>query len=169
MAAPMGAEYIISTAAQFWGGARSCPELCGSRASELIRVHRPPFAELEETLSLPNKASLEQMDLALKTFVYFGARYYRAPTCCRRCCCCCSSRLTSTLAPASGQTNTSVTSGSSIRLSRCCSSRASTTATRTGCLTSLWISSKLCVLDRSRHPVAAVMHARKLTVAAISP
>jgi hypothetical protein len=35
------------------------------------------YAELDEALSVPPTASLEQIDLALRTFVYFCARYYR--------------------------------------------------------------------------------------------
>ena len=36
--------------------------------------------ELDETLSIPAKATLEQIDVSLKSFIYFGARYYRAQT-----------------------------------------------------------------------------------------
>ena len=32
--------------------------------------------ELEEALSVPTKATLEQLDLALRTVIYFCARYY---------------------------------------------------------------------------------------------
>lgn len=38
------------------------------------------LAELEEAISVPPAASLEQIDLALRTFVYFCARYYRELT-----------------------------------------------------------------------------------------
>ena len=35
-------------------------------------------AELDEALSVPAKATLEEIDLALRTYIYFCARYYRA-------------------------------------------------------------------------------------------
>lgn len=39
--------------------------------------HHHNSTELEETLSVPPKATLEQIDLSLKAFVFFCARYYR--------------------------------------------------------------------------------------------
>lgn len=72
MATPwLGIEYIVDTPTQFWNGELR-PGCSGVFQADGMRP-----TELEDALTVPPTPSLEQIDLALRTFVYFCARYYR--------------------------------------------------------------------------------------------